>query len=240
MCACNIFFITILSDGIGADKSMTLAELKQIIQDKYLHHAPPSTKCDCKSYTRWEPKLLGDQCQLCNHSFNDHNGYGPCTFVIEGGYTLSSGKKSDKYFDIKGLMCESDPCAYLYSALNEFLDNHWELRESFNCYGGVELGGIPIALMRLSGKNCCFIRKQQRIHGLKKMIEGVCKSPVLIVDDVISSGATIINAIDLLRAQKYTIAGILCVINRMNSEIFHRNNREEYRVYSLFREGDFQ
>jgi len=72
------------------------------------------------------------------------------------------------------------------------------------------------------------------------MIEGVCKSPVLIVDDVISSGATIINAIDLLRAQKYTIAGILCVINRMNSEIFHRNNREEYRVYSLFREGDFQ
>ena len=221
---------------------MTLQVLKKLIQDKYLHRSK-ITECVCGGF-----KGGWAECDICGHDMDKHYlNTGHCTDTV-GGYTLSSGVKSNLYFDIKGLMCDSNGYAYLYSTLNEFLDNNWQLRESFNCYGGLELGGIPIALMRLFGKSCCFIRKQQRIHGLKKMIEGAPRSPILLVDDVISSSDTISHAAILCREEGYEVAGALCVINRttnnleklwITGEYPKHPDAMEIPIYSLFKESDF-
>ena len=177
---------------------MTLADLKKIIQDKYLHH---------------------------------------------GDYTLSSGAKSDKYFDIKSMMGD-------YNDMNELVNALWEFLErpmKFKSLGGLELGGVPLVTglsvsYQMYDVSVCYIRKSQRIHGLKKMIEGQPKNPILLVDDVISTRVTVLEAIKTCYKENYEVCGVLCVINRSGHDIIHEPKWEllEWPIYSLFKESDFK
>jgi orotate phosphoribosyltransferase len=225
---------------------MALEDLKKLIKEKYLHTSKPvMRKCDCTHLI----KGAWDSCETCGHPNSAHNT-GICIATWEeGGYTLSSGKKSDKYFDIKGLIGGVGYDRHgnmLDKEIRTFID-HEGLYKKFESIGGTELGGALIAAMLCKSGHAfpvCFIRKSQRIHGLKKMIEGQPKSPILLVDDVLSTGNTIKEAIYTLKYEHYEISGILCVINRYGKDQFDYEflgpETNSYPIYSLFKESDFE
>ena len=161
-------------------------------------------------------------------------------YLHYGDFTLSSGQKSNKYFDIKSMIGNFDQYV-LEDALTDKLHRDID-HNTYSCLGGLELGGalIVAALKPSNLHSKCFIRKgdTKRVHGLKKMIEGNPISPILLVDDVVSTTKTLRDAITTLAISKggpYYIAGFLCVINRSNVvEI------GGMPVFSLFTEEDFK
>jgi orotate phosphoribosyltransferase len=151
-------------------------------------------------------------------------------------YTLSSGEKSDHYFDIKAMMGDGKHIARLAVAM-------WKkIREeniNFRSIGGTELGGIPLAtaLQELYDDiPVCFIRKADRYHGMKRRIEGVPESPILLVDDVLYSGNSLIQADFACKIAEYKIAGCLVVINRFKGD---PEKFMGFPIYSLFEDRDF-
>ena len=182
-------------------------------------------------------------------------------YLHRGDFTLSSGCKSSLYFDIKGMLGDYYEALHLAEALvykirSIFADDVNDIPESeVGSIGGLELGGALIAALFVHEakynfvQNVCFIRKQQRIHGLKKMIEGCPKSKILLVDDVISTGETVTDAIQTCYDNGYQVAGVLCVINRwlgdMEAGCFNfYSERDKIGVtipmYQLFKESDFE
>lgn len=146
-------------------------------------------------------------------------------YLIRGSFTLSSGKKSSFYYDIKGLMGDISASHKLVAELSGLLT----YKILFNSIGGIEFGGALVAarlaMFIAPNHSMCFIRKGKRKHGLQKQIEGKPVSPVLLIDDVISRGNTISNAIRVCHANKLEVAGILCVIDRTYVEdIYGRRN----------------
>lgn len=164
-------------------------------------------------------------------------------YLHRGNYVLSSGISSNLYFDIKNMIGSFDQYV-LDDAITDKMHNDID-HKTYSCLGGLELGGaLIVASMNVSNLHTkCFIRKRQRIHGLKKMIEGKPVSPILLVDDVLSTGKTVKEAIWQLKDAKLEVAGILCVINRYGKDEFNYEylgpTREKYPIFSLFNERDF-
>jgi orotate phosphoribosyltransferase len=166
-------------------------------------------------------------------------------YLHKGKFILSIGAETDIYYDIKSMMCDSKDSTLLIFGLGELLDSK---KLKIGSLGGTELGGAILVAMFPYCKKTCYIRKSQRIHGMKKMIEGCPKSPILLVDDVINSTDTVRNAIHECDKAGYDVSGILCVVNRSNTDIItvfyatdsmYKALRIDYPIYSLFRDSDF-
>ena len=131
---------------------------------------------------------------------------------IFGSFTLRSGKLSDSYFD--KYQFESDPILLqdIAVAMNKLMPYETEV------LAGLEMGGIPIVTMlsNVSGLHCAFIRKEPKAHGTCKYSEGasLIDKNVLIVEDVVSSGGAIVDAVAMLRADGIKVSQALCVIDR--------------------------
>jgi orotate phosphoribosyltransferase len=157
-------------------------------------------------------------------------------------YVLSNGTKTDHYYDIKAMMGYSN---HMYRLADELTSKIEEEDIKFRCIGGTELGGIPLAtVLQIRYDHIpipvCFIRKEQRLHGMKRMIEGVTANPVLLVDDVFSSGQTIINANCTCVAEGLKVSACIVVVNRMeNIQVENLEKFIGFKIYSLFTESDF-
>lgn len=132
---------------------------------------------------------------------------------------LSSGKLSNYYIDVRKVSL-SPQGIYLISGLIFNLIKN----EAIDAIGGPTLGADPI----VSG--VCFfayknkkklqgflIRKFPKKHGRQKLIEGPFLSPkdkVVVVDDVATSGSSLIKAIEVLRKEKIQVVKALCVVDR--------------------------
>lgn len=171
-------------------------------------------------------------------------------YLIRGDFVLSSGQKARWYYDIKALMGNPEDAEILRQELEETIYEYEMQHEDWKGgIGGTELGGALIAASMVNTGmddwSYCYIRKSQRLHGVKKMIEGYPVSPILLVDDVISSGDTLVDAAEEVVAAGFEIAGCLCVINRHTpvfdkfSCTYYGNKTVEFPIYSLFVDGDF-
>ena len=166
-------------------------------------------------------------------------------YMHTGSFTLSSGKKSSRYFDIKAMLGDSVHSSLLMFALADLIESNFR-EDEIGSIGGIELGGALIAAAFPFSKNTCFIRKNGRDHGMNKVIEGKPKNPVLLIDDVITSGKTIYGALGACSEANLKIAGIICVINRgwftSKDESIQDHNyvpSQKVKIHSLFKESDF-
>ena len=83
---------------------------------------------------------------------------------------------------------------------------------------GLEMGGIPIVTMlsQVTGLPCAFIRKEAKTYGTCKYAEGptLQQKQVTLIEDVVSSGGAIIDALQKLKSDDILPVGIVCVIDR--------------------------
>lgn len=131
---------------------------------------------------------------------------------LSGAFTLRSGVVSDTYFD--KYLFESDPG--LLRAICEEMARC--LPEETEVLAGLEMGGIPVVtvLSQVTGLPAAFVRKEAKAYGTCKYAEGpdLQGKRVVLIEDVVSSGGAIADALAKLEADGVRPTGIVCVIDR--------------------------
>jgi orotate phosphoribosyltransferase len=114
----------------------------------------------------------------------------------------------------------------------------------FDCLGGLELGAIPIAVT-ISDFACAasrqrlwrtfVVRKQPKDHGLGKLIEGSIRPAdrALIVDDVLTSGGSLLKALGVARQAGLRVDHALVIVDRQELDGKARVEREKVQLISL-------
>lgn len=131
---------------------------------------------------------------------------------ITGDFLLRSGKRSNTYFD--KYRFEADP-----ALLKQIAEAMVPLIPAgTQVLAGLEMGGIPIVTMlsQITGLPAAFIRKEAKAYGTCRYAEGaeLAGRRFVLVEDVVSSGGAIIDAVAKLRADACPVEVALCVIDR--------------------------
>ncbi|MFH1063301.1 MAG: orotate phosphoribosyltransferase [Candidatus Omnitrophota bacterium] len=132
---------------------------------------------------------------------------------------LASGKISNYYFDGR-ISSLSSQGSYLMAKI--ILD--MIKKDKINAIGGLTLGADPIigATVALSYKrntpiNGFIVRKNEKKHGMRKLIEGPKlkkSSKVLIIDDVVTTGSSTIQAIEAVQSIGCEIVRVIAIVDR--------------------------
>ncbi|WP_461209817.1 orotate phosphoribosyltransferase [Desulfocurvus sp. DL9XJH121] len=158
----------------------------------------------------------------------------------EGDFTLTSGKKSDYYFDCKQTALHPEGSYLLGRLFLEILKNH----EDVCGVGGMTLGADPLVsavtvTSFAEGRPLpgFIVRKQSKGHGTDQYLEGLANfsqgDKVVMLEDVVTTGGTLIKACERVRAAGLEIVGVVCVLDRQEGG---RENlaRAGYELESIF------
>jgi orotate phosphoribosyltransferase len=129
---------------------------------------------------------------------------------------LTSGATAQYYVDAKRAILR--PAGF--RALGELLaEQAAELRAT--AVGGMTMGADPVACAALAGGADCtafFVRKESKAHGLQRRVEGPLLGDddrCLVVEDVVTTGGSTVQAIEALQAEGRTIVGVVSVLDRL-------------------------
>lgn len=160
-------------------------------------------------------------------------------------FPLSSGKKSRYYFNLKNVTLSPDGIALtgklVYNKIQQL-----ELKPK--AIGGPSMGADPIAhataftsYLKKNPIQAFAIRKEPKKHGLKLQIEGnVAKGDeVIIVDDVVTTGKSTIDAINIARAHGLNIQGVIVIVDRCEENGKENIEAEGTTVHSILTIKDF-
>jgi orotate phosphoribosyltransferase len=132
---------------------------------------------------------------------------------LSGRFVLRSGAVSDTYFD--KYQFEADPRLLLAIARCMAM----LLPPGTQALAGLEMGGIPVVtvLSQATGLPAAFVRKEGKEYGTCRYAEGAALEGkrFVLVEDVVSSGGAIIDALAKLRADGLEPDAALCVIDRL-------------------------
>jgi orotate phosphoribosyltransferase len=133
-----------------------------------------------------------------------------CGALKFGDFVLASGKKSNYYVDIK----KASTSPTILKKIAELMANQVEEDR----IAGMELGAVPIAvaLSLETNKPCLIIRKETKAHGTQKRIEGEFNKgeTVVVVDDVTTTGGSLVQSVLVLRSEGLTVEKVLTVVDR--------------------------
>ena len=140
------------------------------------------------------------------------------------GFLLASGKKSPFYIDCRALLAHPEA---RWLVANLACAATYEL--TFEAIGGLEIGAIPLATaisdyafatQPSKTYRTFVVRKQAKDHGLSKQIEGAAKpnDRVLIVDDVLTSGSSILQALHAVEEAKLHASHALVIVDRQEQD----------------------
>lgn len=128
-----------------------------------------------------------------------------------GDFTLASGAKSDVYVDVKRAW--PDPARL--DALARALAAH---AGSEDRLAGMELGAVPlvVALALRLGRPYAILRKAPKEHGTRQLFEGEIPagSRVLLVEDVTTTGGSVLKSVDIVRGAGAVVDRALVVLDR--------------------------
>ena len=155
-----------------------------------------------------------------------------------GDFVLASGRRSSYYIDCR-LTTMSGPGQRLIGILGlELLEREgWQPQ----LVGGLTLGADPVAYAlahsaALAGKSldAFTVRKEAKGHGTGRLIEGaeLAGRQVVIVEDVVTTGGSALQAIAAARAAEARVLGVLAVVDR-NEGGRERIEAGGWRVASL-------
>ncbi len=133
-----------------------------------------------------------------------------CGAIKYGEFTLTSGKKSSYYVDIK--LASTDP-----AVLKEIATEMTSLVEGEKI-AGMELGAVPLATALSLETDLPFlmVRKKSKGHGTGGRIEGKLEEGemVTVVEDVTTTGGSSVETVEVLREAGAKVNKVLVVVDR--------------------------
>ena len=134
-----------------------------------------------------------------------------CGAIQFGQFVLTSGATSDYYIDIK--KASTNP-----SILKKIAKSMADYTEGYDLLAGMELGAVPLVVALSLETNIPYviIRKEKREHGTGKQIEGgdVKGKRVLVIEDVTTSGGSVVKTINIIREKQGIVDEVLAVVDR--------------------------
>jgi orotate phosphoribosyltransferase len=134
-----------------------------------------------------------------------------CGAIQFGRFVLTSGAISDYYIDIKKASTQPKTLQKIAEAIAPYA-------EGYDLIAGMELGAVPlvVALSLHVGIPYVIVRKEKREHGTSKQIEGseVKEKQVLVIEDVTTSGGSVLKTINILREHLAVVDKVLVVVDR--------------------------
>lgn len=137
---------------------------------------------------------------------------------VEGDFVLASGRRSRFYFDCKLTTCFAQAMPLIGAA---FIAEFARAGTHPRSVGGLTSGADPIAqaiahhsLAAGPVRNFFIVRKERKDHGTRKWIEGCPENPVAIVDDVVTSGGSVLRAIERCLEERLEIVHVAVLVDR--------------------------
>jgi len=162
---------------------------------------------------------------------------------VRGDIVLASGRRSDHYFDLKPTMLDTEGAELIAQLIVRCLQN-----VQVDFVGGLALGAVPLLSpvaieSRKIGKpvSGLIVRQAAKDHGTRKLIEGaddLTGKRVVVVDDVTTTGASAMYAVNILRQAGAKITLVVSVVDRQEGAAeFYAKEGIPFR--SLFVSQDF-
>jgi orotate phosphoribosyltransferase len=165
--------------------------------------------------------------------------------IVFGPVTLYSKIESNYYYDLRRVSLAPEGLNLIVGPLLE------EVRK-FNAksVGGLASAAIPLSTaLVMKDSNCgeyknsltsFFVRGERKDHGLMKQIEGMIVDPVVVVDDVLTSGKSMQKAIDAVMEHGFHVAGAVCILDREETGVTNVLKQNGMKYTSLFKHSDFK
>ena len=129
-------------------------------------------------------------------------------------FTWTSGIKSPIYCDNRLILSFPNVRKFVADKMTEIVENKYG---KDICIAGVATGAIAIGAMIAERLNLpyAYVRPEPKGHGLKNQIEGNIKkgSNVVVIEDLISTGKSSLNAINALKSEAYNVMGMLSIFS---------------------------
>jgi orotate phosphoribosyltransferase len=136
--------------------------------------------------------------------------------LVIGEVTLTSGRTARYYVDAKRAILR--PAGF--RALAELVAGYARQWEA-TAVGGLTMGADAPTCAALAGGadvKGFFVRKEAKAHGMQRRVEGPELEPgerCLIVEDVVTTGGSTIQAIEAVRAEGLDVCGVVAVLDRL-------------------------
>ena len=135
-----------------------------------------------------------------------------------GNFTLSSGKKSSYYIDLRLVPSFPHQFRKMIKNLQKLIIEKIGL-DNFDSLVSIPTGGLIIgsALAIESVKPLIYVRNKPKDYGTAKSIEGKISSDmqVMMIDDIATTGTSVLNGIKQLKAEGLSISNVCVIINRL-------------------------
>lgn len=162
----------------------------------------------------------------------------------EGEFILTSGRKSDFYFDGKQTALHPEG-AYL---IGHLFNNLLKENSSITAVGGLTLGADPLVTAtsvisyQLGRPLPAFIvRKSPKGHGTNQYLEGLSNlqlgKPVAMLEDVVTTGGSLLTACERVKEAGFTI-GMLCTVLDREEGGNEAIKEAGYELHSLFKRSE--
>jgi orotate phosphoribosyltransferase len=127
-----------------------------------------------------------------------------------GDFTLTSGKKSGYYIDIKEACTNPETLSEICTELAG--------KTIYDTVAGMELGAVPliVGISLKTNKSYIIVRKGERDHGTKNRLIGniIPGSKIDLIEDVVTTGNSILKTAIILRENGAIVDHAVCVVDR--------------------------
>lgn len=135
------------------------------------------------------------------------------------GFVLSSGVSSSYFFDMKKTMFDPEGANLITNQIHKIIKN-----EQVDAIGGQVIGAVPIVSL-VCAKSfetnrlipAFIVRKELKGHGTNQLIDGNLPKNarhVILVDDVTTTGASVLTAVDAVTAAGCQVSKIITIVDR--------------------------
>lgn len=155
-----------------------------------------------------------------------------------GNFKLSSGKDSPYYIDLRIVPSFPHQFRKMIKALQNLISEKIGF-DNFDCIASVPTSGLVIAsaLAIETVKPLIYIRQKPKDHGTENVIEGKIAegSRILLIDDIGTTGLSMLAAVKALRASKMVVTDAFTIINRFEGarELLASENVRLYEITDI-------
>jgi orotate phosphoribosyltransferase len=156
-------------------------------------------------------------------------------------FTLASGRTSSFFVNLKQTMLDPEGANLLADLILDVMETH-----GLRNIGGLEMGAVPLVAAVCTKSferfpvNAFFVRKGVKDHGAAQLIDGHLEegAEVLIIDDVVTTGGSAIQAAETVKARGCYVSKVLAIVDRQEGG---RENLSDhgFELISLLERRDF-
>ncbi len=155
-------------------------------------------------------------------------------FVKGEPIRFKSGILSPVYVDNRKLPSYPDKWKVILNAMKDTIKSK---EIEFDFIAGIESAGIPhsAALGYLLNKPSVFVRKQQKDHGTKKLVEGgdVRTKKVLLIEDLVTMGGSSLSGVRALRESGAKVIDCLVIVSYGFPESIRAFKKQRIKLHAL-------